>query len=59
VLLAGLMGASAALFCGGPVTLGCSFMVVRSSCVCIFWHQWTPRSDVDQIQETLGRSLPG
>jgi len=33
------MGAFAALFRGGPVTLGCSFMMVRSSCVCIFWHQ--------------------
>jgi hypothetical protein len=45
VLLAGLVGAFVALFRGGAVTLGCSFMVVRSSCVCIFWHLRTPSYD--------------
>lgn len=42
VLLAGLMSALSALFRGGPVTLGCSFMVIGSRDVCISWHKGIP-----------------
>jgi hypothetical protein len=38
VLLASLVGAFAALFGGGSMTFGCSFMMVRSSRVGIFRH---------------------
>jgi hypothetical protein len=45
VLLAGLVGAFVTLFRGGAVTLGRSFMVIRSSCVGLFGHEWTPFND--------------
>jgi hypothetical protein len=38
VLLASLMGALVALFGGRAVTLGCSFMMIRSGGMGIFRH---------------------
>src|ERR1051326_813399 len=42
VLFARCMGALVTLFGGGAVTLGCSFMVIRSGDVCFFGHRGVP-----------------
>jgi hypothetical protein len=42
VLLAGFMGADAALLCSGAMTFGRSLMVISGGCVCFSWHYRTP-----------------